>query len=52
MVVVRPTKTFFFNFDWPKEVDESLKHKIDFIIKTNESLAESKIEKTRLKNYC
>ena len=34
-----------FHFYWPEEVDESLKHKIEFIIKSNESLAESKIKK-------
>ena len=28
----------------PKNVDENLKHEIDFIIKNNESLAENKIK--------
>ena len=27
---------------WPKYVDENMKHKIDFIIKRNESFAENK----------
>ena len=34
----------FFDFDLPKNVDENLKHKIDFIIKSNESFAQNKIE--------
>ena len=51
MVVIRDPKTFWFNFDWPKYDDENLKHKIEFIIKNNESLAENEV-KTRLKNYC
>ena len=33
-----------FNFDWPKDVDENLKHKIKLIIKSNEPLAENKIK--------
>ena len=51
MVVIRDPKTFWFNFDWPKYDDENLKHKIEFIIKNNESLVENEV-KTRLKNYC
>ena len=38
MIVIRDPKTFCFNFDWPKDVDENLKHGIEFIIKNNESL--------------
>ena len=42
-----------FSFDWPKDVDKNLKHKIEFIIKSNKSLAENKtkndIEKFFLK---
>ena len=53
MTVIRDPKTFCFNFDRPKDVDENLKHDIEFIIKSNESLAEnklkSKIEKLLLK---
>ena len=41
-IVIRDPKSFFFNFDWPKNVDENLKHKIEFIIKNNESLADNK----------
>ena len=26
MIVTREPKTFYFNFDWPKHVDKSLKH--------------------------
>ena len=33
-----------FDFDQPKSVDKDLKHEIEFIIKSNESLAENKIE--------
>ena len=36
---------FLFYFDWPKYVDENLKHEIEFIIKSNESLAENEIKK-------
>ena len=43
MVAIREPKTFYFDFDWPKNVDENLKHEIEFIIKSNESLAENKI---------
>ena len=48
MTVIRDPKTFY--FDWSKDVDENLKHKIEFIIKSSESLAENK-QKTRLNNY-
>ena len=44
MVVIRNPKTFRFNFDWSKYIDENLKHEIEFIIKSNESLAENKIK--------
>ena len=42
MIVIRDPKTFSFNFNWPKYVDENWKHEIEFIIISNESLAESK----------
>ena len=42
MIVIRDPKTFYFYFDWPKEVNENLKHEIEFIMKSNESLAENK----------
>ena len=45
MIVIRDPKTFCFNFDFPKDVDEYLMHEIEFIIKSNESLAEIKIKK-------
>ena len=48
IIVIRDSKTFCFNFDWPRRVDENLKHAIEFIIKSNESLAEKEI---RLNNY-
>ena len=39
MTVTRDPTKFYFNFDWPKDVDENLKHEIEFIIKGNVSLA-------------
>ena len=44
MIVITNPKTFYFHFHWPKDVDEILKHETEFIIKSNESLAENKIE--------
>ena len=44
MIEIRDPKTFCFNFDWPKDIGESLKHEIDFIITNNESLAETKMK--------
>ena len=35
MIVTRDSKTFCFNFDLPKDVDENLKRQIEFIIKGN-----------------
>ena len=35
MIVIRDPKAFY--FDWPKDVDENLKHKNEYIIKRNES---------------
>ena len=32
MVAVRELKTFYFNFNWPKDVDENLKHETELII--------------------
>ena len=45
------TENLLFDFDCPKNVDENLKQEIEFIIKSNESLAENNI-KRRLNNYC
>ena len=45
MVVINEPKTFYFGFDWPKDVDKNLKHENEFIMKHNESLAD-KIKKT------
>ena len=45
MIVIRDPKTFCFDFDWPKDVDENLKLEIEFIIKRNESLVENKIKR-------
>ena len=44
IIVIRNPKKIYFNFDWPKGVDENLKHEFQFIIKSNESLAENKIK--------
>ena len=53
MIVIRDPKTFCFNFDWLKYVDENLKHEIEFIIKSSECLAKiqikNKIEQLLLK---
>ena len=39
LIVIRDPN---FNFDWPKDVDEHLKHETELIIKSNESLEENK----------
>ena len=44
MIVIRDPKTFYFDFEWPKDVEMNLKHEIEYIIKINESLAENKIK--------
>ena len=44
MIVITDPKTFDFDFGWPKDVDENLKHKFEFIIKSNASLTENKIK--------
>ena len=44
MIVIRDPKTFCFNFDWPKDVEENLKYEMEFVIKNSESLAENKIK--------
>ena len=45
MIVIRYSKNICFKFDWPKDTDENWKHEIEFIIKSNESLAENKENK-------
>ena len=44
MIVIRDPQNFDFDFDWPKDVHENLKHEIEFIVKSNESLVENKIK--------
>ena len=44
MIVIRDPKMFCFNFDWLEYADENLKYETEFIIKSNESLAENKIK--------
>ena len=36
MIMIRDRKTFCFNSDWPKYVDDNLKHEIELIIESNE----------------
>ena len=45
MIVITEPKTFYFYFDWPKDVNENLRHEIEFVVKRNESLAANKIKK-------
>ena len=42
--MIRNPKTFCLNFDWPKHVDEKLKHETEFITESNESLPKNKIK--------
>ena len=42
--MIRDPKTSYFDFNSPKDVDENLKNKMEFIIKSNESLAENKLK--------
>ena len=51
MIVIKNPKTFYFDSDWSKHVDENLKHKIEYIIKSNESLAENRI-KNEIEQLC
>ena len=37
MVVIRELNTFYFDFDFPKDVDKNFKHEADFTIKCSES---------------
>ena len=50
MVVIKAPNTFYFDFDWPDDVDENLKYEIEFIIQSKKTLAEN-TRKTILKNY-
>ena len=38
VIVTRVPKTSYFYFDWPKNVDGNLKHRIEFIVKSTECL--------------
>ena len=44
IVIIREPKTFDFDFDLHKDLDKNLKHKIEFVIKSNNSLPENKIK--------
>ena len=45
IIVIIDPKTFCSNFDQSKDINENLKHDIEFIIKSNEYLAENLIKK-------
>ena len=42
VILIRNSQNFCFNFHCLKYVDENFKHKVEFIIKITESLAENK----------
>ena len=44
ITLTRDPKTFYFDFDWPKDLDKNLKHKTQFIIKSNKFLPENQIK--------
>ena len=44
MIVISEPKTFYFNFDLPKDADKNLKHETELMIKQNEPLAENQIK--------
>ena len=41
MIAIRDSKTFYFDFDWPKDIDENLKHEMELFIKSNRFLDSS-----------
>ena len=51
MIVIKDLQTFFYYFDWCKDVDENLKHEFALIIKRSEYLAEN-ITKKEIEQYC
>ena len=44
MIVIRDSKTFCFIFEWPKDINENLKHETEFIVKSNESSDDNKLK--------
>ena len=44
IIETRKAKTFFFNFDLLKYVDENLKYEIEFFTPRNDCLPENKIK--------
>ena len=54
MILIRGPKMFCFHLDQPKDVDDTLKQETEFIINSNESLAENqtknKIDQLLLKH--
>ena len=47
--IVKDPKIFYFHFDLPKDIDENLKHEIEFIMKNKNRNWTIKL---RLNNYC
>ena len=44
IIMIRDSKTFYFDFDWRKDVDKNLNYEIEYLIKSKESLVENKIK--------
>ena len=42
MILIRDPKTFYFNFDRSKDIDENLKSKTEFAMNSNECFVEDK----------
>ena len=43
-IVIKDPRTFCFSFDWSKCIDDNLKYELEFIIKSNASLAKNKLK--------
>ena len=52
MIVIKDPKNKYFDFDWSKGLDKNLKHRIEFIMKSNMNLKLKMKQKMRLNNYC
>ena len=44
IIAIRDHKIFYFNFDWPKDGDENMTHKIELLIKSNKYFTGNKIK--------
>ena len=51
MIMIRGPKTFYFDFDRPKNIGESLKVETEFIIKIKKSSAENNIKNKIQKSF-